>query len=123
MLQILMPSSTSSDTLASSYTKSPYEGRFSFMPQNSINAFPPEIRCYEDEGMVWKKGDFAIHFAGAWVYVHEDDGDSTGWLMRKYEKMVVGRKDIGGIWDDGEVEEGIDGWEWEGADVSVVVPT
>jgi mannan polymerase II complex MNN10 subunit len=78
-----------------------------FVPQHRMNAFPEEIRCWEDgfkwsrdgkerrNGM-WKRGDFAVHFAGAWAHVHEND--PTGLLMRKYEMSVDGDVSEEGIW-------------------------
>jgi len=59
-----------------------------FLPQNSINAFPEEITCYEKGGGPWARGMFAVHFAGAWAYVGGDD--PYGALFRKYAGEVVG---------------------------------
>ncbi|KAK3081174.1 hypothetical protein LTS18_009429 [Coniosporium uncinatum] len=59
-----------------------------FLKQNTMNAFPEEITCYEKGGGPWRKGMFAVHFAGAWAYVGGDDPYGT--LFRKYEGEVVG---------------------------------
>jgi len=49
-------------------------------------------------GGSWQPGDFVVHFAGAWVYIH--DKDPTGVLMQRYEHLV----EWGPGWDeDGDV--------------------
>jgi len=49
-------------------------------------------------GGAWQSGDFVVHFAGAWVYIHDED--PTGVLMKKYEHLV----EWGPGWDeDGDV--------------------
>lgn len=55
--------------------------------QWKMNAFPSEIRCYDDDKRGWERGMFLVHFAGAWAHVKEDD--PTGFLMRKYVQEVV----------------------------------
>ena len=62
--------------------------RFTYVPQYKINGFPEEIGCYDKLSGAWKRGDFVIHFAGAWAHVTMDD--PTGFLMRKYEEFVIG---------------------------------
>jgi len=97
---------------------SAYAGRFAMMPQKSVNAFPEEIECWEKnaEGMEvgkWERGDFVVHFAGAWAWVKEKD--ATGVLMQKYRGMVV--------WEDEEVEvdEEEEGEGWGHWDVEVEI--
>ncbi|ORX95314.1 galactosyl transferase GMA12/MNN10 family-domain-containing protein [Clohesyomyces aquaticus] len=63
------------------------------VPQWKINAFPPEIACFDESKKVWEHGTFVIHFAGAWAHLKDDD--PTGLLMRKYEKEIVW-----GDWED-----------------------
>jgi mannan polymerase II complex MNN10 subunit len=57
------------------------------VPQWRLNAFPPEIPCYDEPGQVWKPGMFVLHFAGAWAHVKGED--PTGQLMKKYEGDIV----------------------------------
>lgn len=91
--------------------KSAYSGRFAMMSQKSINAFPEEVKCFEqdDAGVEvgrWEKGDFVVHFAGAWAWIKEKD--ATGVLMEKYRGLVV--------WEDVEdeyVEEEDGQWDVE----------
>jgi mannan polymerase II complex MNN10 subunit len=58
-----------------------------WIPQNKMNAFPEEIRCWDQLGGRWEKGMFVVHFAGAWAYIKEED--PTGILMRKYEPEII----------------------------------
>jgi mannan polymerase II complex MNN10 subunit len=58
-----------------------------YIPQYKINAFPKEIQCYDEESRAWKRGDFVIHFAGAWAHLKMDD--PTGFLMRKYQEEII----------------------------------
>lgn len=58
------------------------------IPQWKINAFPSEIRCYDKDNRGWRKGDLAIHFAGAWAHL-QDQQDPTGYLMTKYADYIV----------------------------------
>ncbi|KAL6711872.1 hypothetical protein ACN47E_002915 [Coniothyrium glycines] len=55
--------------------------------QQKLNAFPQEIACYDPDSKAWERGDFVIHFAGAWAHVKGDD--PTGWLMKKYEGDII----------------------------------
>ena len=57
-----------------------------FVPQKAMNAFPKEIPCLDDPEGGWEPGTFAIHFAGAWAHVKEED--PTGFLMTKYSAQV-----------------------------------
>ncbi|KAF2277528.1 uncharacterized protein EI97DRAFT_449623 [Westerdykella ornata] len=62
------------------------------LPSYLMNAYPPEIRCYEDKTVTdisaeWKPGYFYIHFAGAGIVV--GGHDAVGRLMRKYEQYVI----------------------------------
>lgn len=57
------------------------------IPQWKINAFPPEIGCYDENKREWEKGMFVIHFAGAWAHIVGED--PTGYLMRKYEQQIL----------------------------------
>ncbi|KAF2103037.1 hypothetical protein NA57DRAFT_52573 [Rhizodiscina lignyota] len=57
------------------------------IPQWKTNAFPEEIKCWDKDDRGWEKGTFAIHFAGAWAHLKDDD--PTGVLMRKYEPEIV----------------------------------
>ncbi|RPA80480.1 hypothetical protein BJ508DRAFT_129948 [Ascobolus immersus RN42] len=59
-----------------------------FVPQYTINAFPPEIRCYDKHGKAWEKGMFMVHFPGAWAHL-KDQEDPYGFLMRKYAPLIV----------------------------------
>ena len=58
-----------------------------WIPQWKMNAFPEEIKCYDESHRGWERGMFAIHFAGAWAHVEKDD--PTGFLMRKYEQQII----------------------------------
>ena len=50
------------------------QDRFSMIPQHSINAFPEEIKCFDQRYKKgWEPGSFFIHFAGAWAHVKEED--------------------------------------------------
>jgi mannan polymerase II complex MNN10 subunit len=62
--------------------------KFIYVPQWKINAFPKEIECWDKDKRGWQRGDFVIHFAGAWAHVTDDD--PTGYLMRKYRSEIVG---------------------------------
>lgn len=96
--------------------KSKYAGRFLMLPQKKINAFPPEIKCVEKASAAspsgeWRRGDFVVHFAGAWAYVEGED--ATGVLMRKYADMVVWgdvRADEEGGDGDEDGDEGVGLW-------------
>lgn len=57
------------------------------VPQWKLNAFPPEIACYDEAKRPWEHGMFVIHFAGAWAHVKGDD--PTGQLMKKYEPEII----------------------------------
>jgi hypothetical protein len=49
------------------------EDRFVMIPQHSINAFPEEIKCFDQRYKKgWEPGAFFIHFAGAWAHVKEE---------------------------------------------------
>lgn len=61
------------------------------IPQWKTNAFPDEIKCWDNDQRGWEVGTFVIHFAGAWAHVKGED--PTGFLMRKYEGQIVGEKD------------------------------
>ena len=61
--------------------------RTHFIPQNTINAYPEEIECNEEDGSPWQYGDFVMHFAGAWVYLEMED--PIGFLMNKYEGDII----------------------------------
>ena len=63
--------------------------KFIYVPQWKINAFPKEIECWDKDNRGWQRGDFVIHFAGAWAHV-TDTEDPTGYLMRKYRSEIVG---------------------------------
>ncbi|OZJ01381.1 hypothetical protein BZG36_05721 [Bifiguratus adelaidae] len=58
-----------------------------FIPQWKINAFPDEIRCWDEYQKGWEWGSFVLHFAGAWAHVKQDD--PVGFLMRKYESQII----------------------------------
>jgi len=58
-----------------------------WIPQWKINAFPDEIKCWDDAKKGWERGTFVVHFAGAWAHIKADD--PTGVLMRKYSKQIV----------------------------------
>lgn len=60
--------------------------RIHVVPQWKLNAFPEEIKCYQQPWGPWKPGQFVIHFAGAWAHVQGDD--PTGQLMQKYEGHI-----------------------------------
>jgi mannan polymerase II complex MNN10 subunit len=60
---------------------------YTFVPQHKLNAFPPEIQCYDKFRRKWEAGTFVLHFAGAWAHVKEED--PTGFLMRKYESQIM----------------------------------
>lgn len=57
------------------------------VPQSKLNAFPEEIRCYEQGSKAWEYGEFFLHFAGAWAHVKGDD--PTGQLMKKYTDQII----------------------------------
>jgi mannan polymerase II complex MNN10 subunit len=57
------------------------------IPQWKINAFPPEIGCYDESKIKWARGMLVVHFAGAWAHVKEKD--PTGLLMKKYEREII----------------------------------
>ena len=61
--------------------------KWAYVQQHRINAFPDEIGCVEKGSRQWQKGDFVLHFAGAWAHVKEPD--ATGFLMRKYHGSIV----------------------------------
>jgi mannan polymerase II complex MNN10 subunit len=61
--------------------------RVHVVPQWKLNAFPPEIACFDEDKRVWEHGTFVIHFAGAWAHVKGDD--PTGQLMNKYEPNII----------------------------------
>jgi mannan polymerase II complex MNN10 subunit len=64
------------------------EDKFIMIPQHAINAFPEEIRCWDQRyKKPFEQGMFFIHFAGAWAHVKEDD--PTGFLMQKYQHQIV----------------------------------
>jgi mannan polymerase II complex MNN10 subunit len=65
-----------------------WASRALFIPQWKINAFPPEIECWDDDKRSWQRGDFVIHFAGAWAHV-KDIEDPRGYLMEKYRQEIV----------------------------------
>lgn len=61
------------------------------VPQRWMNSYAEEVNQYldpKDEGRVWERGDFVIHFAGASWWLKEEE-DPVGMLMRKYHEMVV----------------------------------
>ena len=58
-----------------------------WVPQHKINAFPPEIPCWDKVGKGWSVGEFVVHFAGAWAHM-TGYKDETGLLMRKYAELV-----------------------------------
>ena len=58
-----------------------------WIPQRTINAFPKEIRCWDEPNGAWTRGTFVIHFAGAWWWIKKED--PTGHLMRRYEQQIV----------------------------------
>lgn len=57
------------------------------IPQWTINAFPNEIGCYDENKIKWAHGMLVVHFAGAWAHVKETD--PTGFLMKRYEKEII----------------------------------
>ena len=60
------------------------------IPQWRINAFPEEIKCWDERDSPkrgWEKGSFVIHFAGAWAHMKRED--PTGYLMEKYAKDII----------------------------------
>lgn len=57
------------------------------VPQKVMNAFPEEIKCYDESGP-WKKGWFLLHFAGAWAWVEGEN--PLGRMFERYEHEVVG---------------------------------
>jgi len=63
-----------------------FEDNYKIIPQHTINAFPEEIGCFDKYKKKWEPGMFAIHFAGAWAHVKEED--PTGFLMKKYESYI-----------------------------------
>jgi len=58
-----------------------------WIPQWKLNAFPEEIRCWDEDQKGWEKGLFVVHFAGAWAHVKEED--PAGFLMNKYAKEII----------------------------------
>ncbi|KAH8891162.1 hypothetical protein GQ53DRAFT_841589 [Thozetella sp. PMI_491] len=66
---------------------SPLAERAARIPQWEINAYPEEIRCYDEYERKWSPGMLAIHFAGAWFHVQRDD--PIGYLMTKYGNLIV----------------------------------
>ncbi|ENI01152.1 glycosyltransferase family 34 protein [Bipolaris maydis ATCC 48331] len=81
------------DALVRVMKEEPYSKRFIVAPQSKLNAFPDEIKCYEDEHGQWEPGKFILHFAGAWAHVEGDD--PTGQLMDKYKHEIMWGK-----WED-----------------------
>jgi mannan polymerase II complex MNN10 subunit len=76
------------DAMARLITTSPSaSARTHRVPQWKLNAYPPEIACYDEEKRAWEHGAFVLHFAGAWAHVQGED--PTGELMRKYRDEVV----------------------------------
>lgn len=66
-----------------------YGPRSTWIPQTRINAFPPEVPCFDQHKRSWKPGDFVAHFAGAWAHLPERlKADSYGVLMRKYSEWI-----------------------------------
>lgn len=61
--------------------------RTTLVPQQRMDAYPQEIACFDEHSTAWRKGDFVIHFAGAWAHVKGDD--PTGQLMKKYESQII----------------------------------
>ncbi|KAF2013091.1 glycosyltransferase family 34 protein [Aaosphaeria arxii CBS 175.79] len=57
------------------------------VPQWKLNAFPPEIACFDESNRVWEHGTFVLHFAGAWAHVEGED--PTGQLMNKYGTEII----------------------------------
>lgn len=64
-----------------------WKKKFVYVRQRLINAFPNEIGCVDVPNDYWARGDFVIHFAGAWAHLKEED--PTGFLMRKYHPDIV----------------------------------
>ena len=75
------------DALVRVMKEEPYSDRFIHAPQSKLNAFPEEIKCYEDNSGQWEPGKFILHFAGAWAHVKGED--PTGQLMKKYKDDVI----------------------------------
>ncbi|BFZ65428.1 hypothetical protein YB2330_006594 [Saitoella coloradoensis] len=66
--------------------------RHVWMPdQHKLNAYPDEIGCVQDGSRQWRRGDWILHFPGAWAYLGKGVEDPYGVLMRKYEGRVVDR--------------------------------
>jgi len=63
-----------------------WKTRALWIPQTKMNSFPAEVPCYDKEQRGWRKGDFVIHFAGAWAYFKGKD--PYGLLMRRYERWI-----------------------------------
>lgn len=58
-----------------------------FVPQVWINAVPEEAPCTDDNNMLWKEGQFALHFAGCWAYLQHID-NAVQFLMDKYKDKI-----------------------------------
>ncbi|ODQ49669.1 hypothetical protein SAICODRAFT_32315 [Saitoella complicata NRRL Y-17804] len=66
--------------------------RHVWMPdQHQLNSYPDEIGCVQDGSRQWRRGDWILHFPGAWAYLGKAVEDPYGVLMRKYEGRVVDR--------------------------------
>lgn len=64
------------------------DGKFIMLPQHLINAFPEEIKCWDQRfNKHFEPGMFLIHFAGAFAHVKGED--PTGFLMKKYQSQVI----------------------------------
>ncbi|RMZ66716.1 galactosyl transferase GMA12 MNN10 family-domain-containing [Pyrenophora seminiperda CCB06] len=75
------------DAMVQLLKEKPYKDRHIVAPQSQLNAYPKEIRCFENRDGQWKPGYFFIHFAGAWA--HLEGEDATGQLMNQYEDQIL----------------------------------
>ncbi|KAA8616813.1 Glyco-transf-34 domain containing protein [Pyrenophora tritici-repentis] len=75
------------DAMVQLLKEKPYMHRNVVAPQSKLNAYPEEIKCFEDPDGQWKPGYFVIHFAGAWAHVEGED--PTGQLMNQYEDKIL----------------------------------
>lgn len=60
------------------------------IPQTWMNAFPQEIRCYDDYQRPWERGMFNLHFAGAWAHMSGvDDAYGVSIIHFSFEAIAV----------------------------------
>ncbi|CAE7000514.1 hypothetical protein CFE70_001015 [Pyrenophora teres f. teres 0-1] len=75
------------DAMVQLLKEKPYMDRNIVASQSKLNAYPEEIKCFENPDGQWKPGYFVIHFAGAWAHVEGED--PTGQLMNQYEDKIL----------------------------------